>query len=221
MAKKATSKKTKKGGTRFQTLTTLKQTRKDAVTSVKKYHKKYTAKPIQKGKAFIKDMRRQPGNVIEDLWEDTREFAGDMRDDPRGVIDDFVDSGKDFFDDVGEDFKNAFKGTVDTGKEIFNSMEHDFWTLSGDLFDELNDYIDKNKRTRQIKKKVTKKLKSIPGKMDLPSFWIRISSILSRTPALSKRPFKKPFPPPSDISCKEASKLNSSRENDVAQPPTL
>ena len=164
-AKKA--KKTGKGSSGLHTVKALKRTKEDVVTAARKYGKKYAKKPTEKGKAFVREVRHEPGKVIEDAWESGKEFVGDLKDDPRSVVDEAVGNGMDFIEDVGQDIKDSFKGTVETGKAFLGSLEKDLRTVSGDIAEKIGAVIDKNETAGEIKTAISKKMKTVPGSLNM------------------------------------------------------
>ena len=92
-------------------------------------------------------MRKTPGKVFNGFVDDGKGFAEKLRDDFRSGIDDLIDGSKGFYKGLQKDTKQAFEGLVDKGKDLREKIPV----------------------VNTIEEGITKGLKSVPDRLNLPN----------------------------------------------------
>jgi polyhydroxyalkanoate synthesis regulator phasin len=171
--RKSTKKPVKKTGKKRKAqLHSLKAIRKNTDTWIetsKDYNEKYVLKPFETGKDFVEEMQKDPRKTIEGLIDDGKDFIRDVTKDPGKVFNGFVEDGKDFVEELRDDFRNAMDDFIDGGKGFYKGLQKDSSKAFESLVDKGKDLADKISMLNTIEEGITKGLKSVPDRLNLPN----------------------------------------------------
>jgi len=171
--KQATKTETKKTGKKaksnFHAVRSLYKTRENWVETVKDYNEKYITKPFGTSKDFVVDIKNDPKKTFGDLFDDGKGFVEDVRKDPKKVFTNMVDGSKDLAEGAREDFFKAVESVMDGGRDFYAGMEKDTGKMLDDLLDRGKKITDWIPGKETMEKGVSKRLESIPDRLNLPS----------------------------------------------------
>ena len=169
------------------------QTGKTFATDLKKDPKKTVGEALDDGQRFVKGVRRDARRKVEEALDGGKKFARDFNKDPRKTFDGLVDDGKDLIDDLKEETQEKVDNLVERGKDLVKGVEKDIRRLVEDLADTSKKLLDKITLREAIEKKVKEQLESLPKQMKLASkkdvlnLSAAVKTLTARVEELSKR----------------------------------
>ncbi len=167
---KAQTKKTeKKVKSRFHAVQSLHKTRENLMETVKGYNEQYVTKPFKSSKDFVVDMKNNPQKTFEGLYKNGKEFVQDARKDPKKVWRNLTSEGKDLARDARKNFSKAVDNVLDGGKDFYAGVGKDTQSILDDLFNRGKKLADRIPGKKTLEKGLSKSLKSIPDRLNLPS----------------------------------------------------
>ncbi len=189
--RKTVKKEKVKTPSRFYVVRNLQEARDNLTDRLDEYNAKYIKKPIENGKEFVEDLKKDPRKTLETLVDDGKDMIEDVKKDARKKIDTLVDDGKAFLKKAKKDPKKAFNQLVDDGKEfieelkddtrgkldnliedyktVLKGIEKDARMVKKDLLDNGKKVMDKVPGKQKIEKKISSTIKSIPSQLNMPS----------------------------------------------------
>ncbi len=101
MARARTSKKTiKKTESGLSVIDGIQKRADDLAEAVSDYNQKYIQKPFKAAKAFVEDLKDDPGKAFENLIDEGKDYLEEKREDARQLMDDFIENGKEIFNNI-------------------------------------------------------------------------------------------------------------------------
>ena len=167
--KRPAKKTAKKRKTQLHSLKAIRKTSTNWIETGKDYNDKYVLKPFETGKDFVGEMQKDPLNTIEGIIDDGKSFIKDVTKDPGKVFNGFVEDGKDFVEELRDDFRNGFDDFIDGGKGFYKGLQKDTRKAFETIVDKGKDLTDKIPMVNTIEEGITKGLKSVPDRLNLPN----------------------------------------------------
>ena len=167
--KKPARKTVKKGKNQLHSLRAIRKTSTNWIEAGKDYNEKYILKPFETGKDFVEEMQKDPRKTIEGLVDDGKNFIKDVTKDPGKVFNGFVEDGKDFAEELRDDFRSGIDDLIDGGKDFYKGLQKDTRKAFGSIVDKGKDLSDKIPMVNTIEEGITKGLKSVPDRLNLPN----------------------------------------------------
>ncbi len=167
--RKPAKKTAKKGKSQFHAVRAIKGTRDNWIETAKDYNEKYVLKPFETGIDFVEDLQKDPLKTIEGLVDDGKDFIKDVRKDPRKVFNGFVEDTKDFVEELRDDFRNAIDDFIDGSKNFYKGLQKDIRQAFEGIVDKGKNLTDKIPMVNTIEEGITKGLKSVPDRLNLPN----------------------------------------------------
>jgi polyhydroxyalkanoate synthesis regulator phasin len=181
MAQTKTKKRSrKKAASRYYVVRTIQDVRNNVTKRVENYHREFIKDPIESGKAFVEDLRDDPGKALNTLVDDSWRFVNGLKKDagkklsgvvadggklykkarknPRKTFSGMVDDGRDFAEDLLED-----------GKSIMKGIEKDARIALDDIVDSGKKALDNLPGKKKVQKVIKKRIKSVPVQLNLPT----------------------------------------------------
>ena len=167
---KAKTKKTgKKAESRFHAVNSLHKTRENWIGTVKNYNAKYITNPFENSKNFVVDVKNDPKKTFGDLFDNGKGLVEDVKKDPKKMFTHMVDGSKNLAEGAREDFFKAVESVLDGGRDFYVGMEKDTRKIMDDLFDRGKKITDRIPGKETMEKRISKRLESIPDRLNLPS----------------------------------------------------
>ena len=167
--RKPAKKIAKKGKSQFHALRAIKENRDNWIETAKDYNEKYVLKPFETGMDFVEEMQKDPLKTIEGIVDDGKDFVQDVRKDPRKVFNGFVEDGRDFVEELRDDFGSAMDDFIDGGKGFYKGLQKDTRQAFEGIVDKGKNLTDKIPMVNTIEEGITKGLKSVPDRLNLPN----------------------------------------------------
>lgn len=167
--RKTTRKTAKKGKSQFHAVKAIKETSANWIETGKDYNEKYVLKPFETGKDFVGEMQKDPLKTLEGLVDDGKDFIEDVKKDPRKVFDGFVEDGKGFVEELREDFRSGIDDFIDGGKGLYKGLQKDTRQAFEGIVGKGGSLADKIPMINTIEEGITKGLKSVPDRLNLPN----------------------------------------------------
>ncbi len=172
-AKKTTRAKTKRtvksAETGSHTVRSLKNTRDKWIETAKEYNEKYITKPFDSSKDFVLDMQKDPAKTIGHVFDNGKGFVEDVKKDPQKVWNSLLDNGKDLAEGSHKDLRRVFDNVMDGGRDFYSGMEKDLRKVMDDLLDRGKRMTEQIPGKNSLEKGISKRLESIPDRLNLPS----------------------------------------------------
>ena len=159
----------KKGKNQLHALKAIRKTRDNWIETAKDYNEKYVLKPFETGIDFVEEMQKDPLKTIEGIVDDGKDFVQDVRKDPRKVFNGFVEDAKDFVEELRDDFRSEMDDFMDGGKGFYKGLQKDTRKAFGGIIDKGKSLTDKIPMVNTIEEGITKGLKSVPDRLNLPN----------------------------------------------------
>jgi len=167
--RKPARKTAKKGKNQLHALKAIRKTRDNWIETAKDYNEKYVLKPFETGIDFVEEMQKDPLKTIEGIVDDGKDFVQDVRKDPRKVFNGFVEDAKDFVEELRDDFRTAMDDFIDGGKGFYKGLQKDTRKAFEGIVDKGKNLTDKIPMVNTIEEGITKGLKSVPDRLNLPN----------------------------------------------------
>ena len=167
--KRPAKKTAKKGKNQLHSLKAVRKTSANWIETGKDYNEKYVLKPFETGKDFVEEMQKDPLKTIEGLIDDGKKLIKDVTKDPRKVFDGFVEDGKDFVEELRDDFRSGMDDFIDGSKNFYKGLQKDIRQAFEGIVDKGKNLTDKIPMVNTIEEGITKGLKSVPDRLNLPN----------------------------------------------------
>ncbi|MFZ5573344.1 MAG: hypothetical protein ACOZF0_23320 [Thermodesulfobacteriota bacterium] len=180
-----------KAGSRYYVVRNLREAKNTLTDKLDRYNEKVFRKPIENGKEFVEDLKKDPVKAIEGLMDDGKEFIEDVKNDAREKIDSLLDDGKmflkkarkdprkaisrlmdeskDFIEELKADTREKMDSLIDDYKSVLKGIEKDARIVKKDIIERGKKAIEKVPGKQQLEKKISSRMKSIPAQLNLPS----------------------------------------------------
>jgi len=171
----------------FFTVRKLQKSVEELVDTLNDVHERYVQKPMHSGRDFVKDARKNPRKVFNELVDDGKDAMADLRKDtrkklkdvvadsrsfiqktrksPRKAATEIIDDGKNLVKDAKTDIRKKVDTYVDNTREILEGVEKDFRTIADDLVENGRKTIDRIPG----KKTAEKTINAFPKQLNLPA----------------------------------------------------
>ena len=185
------AKRTPKGKNRFYVVNTVQDARTRLARKLEDYNDKYVAQPLKEGKAFVADLRKEPRKTVDRLVDDGKTRLKDINKDTRTRLETLTKDGRAFLTKAGKEPRKTISALVDDGKErvdeireatrekidglsvdlrIFREgVQKDARLVIKDAMDSGSKALDRVPGKQRVEKELSSRMKSIPGKLNLPS----------------------------------------------------
>ena len=167
--KRPAKKTVKKRKNQLHSLKAIRKTSANWIETGKDYNEKYVFKPFETSKDFVGEMQKDPLKTIEGLIDDGKDFIKDVTKDPRKVFDGFVEDGKDLVEELKEDFRSGIDDFIDGGKGVYKGLQKDTRQAFEGIVGKGRSLADKIPMINTIEEGITKGLKSVPDRLNLPN----------------------------------------------------
>jgi polyhydroxyalkanoate synthesis regulator phasin len=189
--KKTPERKGKKRPSDFYVVRSAQEAVETLSGKIESYGQRYVRKPLQTGRHFASDLRKDPRKAVEEVFDDSqrfvkglgrdtrrkveevfdggKKFARDFNRDPRKAVDGLVDDGREYLDDFREETQEKVDELVAKGRELVRGVEKDMRRLLEDLSDTSKKLVDRITLREAIEKRVREELEALPKQMKLAS----------------------------------------------------
>ena len=167
--KKPAKKTAKKRKAQLHSLKAIRKNTDTWIETGKGYNEKYVLKPFETGKDFVEDMQKDPRKTIEGLIDDGKDFVKDVTKDPGKVFNGFIEDGKGFVEELRDDFRSGIDDFIDGGKGFYKGLQKDTRRAFEGIIDNAKKLTDKIPMVNTIEEGITKGLKSVPDRLNLPN----------------------------------------------------
>ncbi|MDM8536718.1 hypothetical protein QUF70_08195 [Desulfobacterales bacterium HSG17] len=171
--------KTIKKESRFYVAKTINEAKEKIETRAKTYNEKYVKKQIKTGREFISELKADPVKTIDDFIYDSIDAFNKVKSTRVETVQKKVDTTK---KDVQEKFEKMNQKT----RQVYKGIENDAKLIFEDIVDLGKKNLDKIPMKKNIEKKISEKVDSIPSKLNLPSK-AEIDNLVSGVDGANKR----------------------------------
>ncbi|MEE4356925.1 MAG: hypothetical protein V2I97_10675 [Desulfococcaceae bacterium] len=147
---------------RFYIVNTVNDAKDKMEDRVKSYNEKYVKKNLAAAREFFTELKGDPVKTIDDLIYDSRETLRKVKSERVETVQKKVDTTK-------EEVRGKMEKANRTGKEIFKKIENDFKLLREDIIAMGKKNLDRIPMKKNLEKKISEGVDSIPSKLNLPS----------------------------------------------------
>ncbi len=199
----------------FYVLRTAQEAVETVADKIETYGKRYVRKPLQAGKAFAADLKKDPRKAVEEALDDGqrlvkeigrdtrkkvdeavdggRKLARDFNRDPRKAVDGLVDDGREWIGEIREETQERVDEMVERGRTLVKGVEKDIRRLVEDLADTSRKLLDKITLREAVEKKVKEQVEALTKQMklanrkDLSGLSAAVKALTARVEELSRR----------------------------------
>lgn len=111
-------KRPSKAKTRFYVVKTIQDAHTSLNDKLDAYHRRYIARPLQTGKAFVEDLKAAPRKTVFGVLDDGKARMTDLNKDTRTKIDTFAKDGQAFLTKAAKHPRKTINALMDDGRGL-------------------------------------------------------------------------------------------------------
>jgi hypothetical protein len=185
------SRKKRTAKSRFYVVKAVQETRMRVTDKLEDYSQTYITRPIEDGKALVKELKTAPRKTLSSWVDDGKETITDLNKETRSTVSGMIEDGKAFLTKAGKEPFKTLNSVLDDGKDRIEGLRQETRSRIADLKADTRSFLkgigkdarlvvdevvsgswqalDKVPGKQKIEKEVRSQIQTLPAQFNLPS----------------------------------------------------